>query len=164
MNYVNLHVTCVKKYRSSRSIIKILQKNRVMYEKTDKTNFLRDQASNRVSLASNKLYLPLYYIQICVFLFIQHFCTWFCYRPIAAAVGWAPAGRATPCHDPGWPQPPMQRSGHAMAPASHSTQRLRPSRTTAPAGCAKAVVVPGRPRQATAIQQPPSKLKENIKK
>jgi hypothetical protein len=41
MNYVNFHVTCEKKYRSSRLIIKNLGKNRVVYEKIEKIKNLK---------------------------------------------------------------------------------------------------------------------------
>jgi hypothetical protein len=41
MNYVNFHVTCEKKYRSSRLIIKNLGKNRVVYEKKEKIKNLK---------------------------------------------------------------------------------------------------------------------------
>jgi hypothetical protein len=73
---------------------------------------------------------------------IQHFCTWFCHWPIAAAIGRASACRSTPRpshvwqrhtlawpqllsnlarHSPGRPQPPTPRSGRA--PASRSQPR-----------------------------------------
>jgi hypothetical protein len=105
-----------------------------MYEKTEKTNFF-EEVKLHAPLASNKLSLPLHYIQICVFLCIQQFCTWFCHRPIAASVGRVPAGRATPRHGPGRLQPPAPRPRLAapalqppvprprLAATSHATQQ-----------------------------------------
>jgi hypothetical protein len=83
---------------------------------------------------------------------------WSCHATTSACCSHPQASRATTpagCNLPRnaaavpWPQP---------AAASHSTQRLRLGRATTPARCAKAVAVPGRPRQATTTQQPPSKL------
>jgi hypothetical protein len=116
MNYMNLHVTCEKKYRSSRSIIKKIMKNSVIYEN-------RENKLKRSSLIYKFVF----------FLCSQHFCTWFCHRPTATAVGrapalasrscppafhaTAPAGRNLPCHavDAPQPQPPTPRSGLALA-------------------------------------------------
>jgi hypothetical protein len=108
------------------------------------------------------------------FLCIQHFCTWFCHRPIAAVVGRAPVGRATPRprSTATTLQPPAPRPW--LATTSHATQRshhgpcLPLDATVAPwlrhgpcrvcQGCCHS-------RLATpSHSQPPSKLKEKNQK
>jgi hypothetical protein len=115
MNYVNFHVTCEKKYRSSRSIIKNLGKNRVVYEKIEKIKKFKEVKLRTVHLLPqlNNSY-PYTLYKFVFFLCIQHFCTWFCHRPIVAAVG-----RALTCHTavhprPATPQPRLTATSHTM--------------------------------------------------
>jgi hypothetical protein len=109
--------------------------------KKQRTNFLwRGQASNCAPLASNKLSLPLHYIQICVFSLHSTLlylvlplpnCSHSRSSPGRPLHAMAPADRSRPPasrvmtptgrnlpHNAAaapWPQPPTQRSGYAMA-------------------------------------------------
>jgi hypothetical protein len=92
-----------------------------------------------------------YFFQFSHFVFhcVQHFYTWFYYRP---ALGRAPAdhdmprpSHSRPCHGPARPQPPTPRNSRALTGRSqprHSPGRLHPGRTKAPTGRALAVPRP----------------------
>jgi hypothetical protein len=131
MNYVNLHVTCEKKYRSSPSIIKKFMKNSVMYENRE----------------NKKIEEVKPYIQICVFNF-HSTRLYLVLSPANYGRSWPSPGpgqpqlpSSLPCHGPGRPQPPMPCSRCALA-----APRPRPAVPPMPhSGCALAAP---RPRAA----------------
>jgi hypothetical protein len=146
MNYVNLYVTCEKKYRSSRSIIKKLWKNRVMYENRENKKNWRCQAL---------------YTNLCFFAFntfVLGFVTGQLQLWSAEPQPWQ---ANLPSHAAAAPQPqstttPTPRSGCALAaprprptvpPMPHSGDRLcLPHHATAPQPCAMVIAVCGQPQ------------------
>jgi hypothetical protein len=87
---------------------------------------------NHAPLTSNKLPFPVYYIQICFFFAFNTFVLCVAtdqLQPQSAEprltvprhdLSRPQPSSSLPHHDPGWLQPPTQRSGRAMAPAGRS--------------------------------------------
>jgi hypothetical protein len=132
-----------------------------MYEKTETTKFFLKRSSLEpcTSCLKSTILTTTLHSNLCFFFAFNTFVLGFAtgqLQPWSAE----PRSAATALQPPA-PQPWLAATSHATQRSHHGPSLpldatvapvawLRPGRATAPAGCAKAVAIPGWPRQATA--------------